>query len=295
MEGPDPQETQAMPVDPMKTALGAPTPASAAGATQAISPVQCPICKQINPPGELYCVECGLLFSQELGEEVSVAPEVPLPCLVDTKSGREHPLRPGPNSIGRDGTDVLLTDTRVSRRHAELVLTEDGATLEDLGSTNGTMIGTQKLEAGEKVPVSHGAKLFFGGLEMELSLPGIAMRTEAMPGPTEEEQPEEAPGRPVVARLEAVDGTTYAVYDGETTLGRRSSNDIKVADPYVSGNHAKFIAKDDGLFFVDVGSTNGSAVNGEKAEPNAEIAVSDGDEIMVGQQKLVLRLAGEGE
>jgi DNA-binding NtrC family response regulator len=41
----------------------------------------------------------------------------------------------------KSGNDIVLTDTTVSRRHAEVVRVSDGVLLRDLGSTNGTFVG----------------------------------------------------------------------------------------------------------------------------------------------------------
>lgn len=287
----DPNATQAMIADPMKTAMGAPMPT--AGATQVIAPVQCPVCKQHNPPGDVYCVECGLLLTEGVTEEALAAPQQELPCLRDS-AGREYHLRPGSNIVGRDAADVLIVDSRVSRRHADLILGETENTLEDLGSTNGTMVGTQRLQAGEKATVASGAKVFFGGFELTLSVPGDAMRTAAMPAPpVSAELVETKPDRLVVAHLVGDDGTSLSIYDGETTVGRRPTNDVVLGDPYISGSHAKFSWREGALFLTDLGSTNGTAHAGQKLEPNGDVKVGDGDEIQFGERKFTLRMAGD--
>jgi hypothetical protein len=49
--------------------------------------------------------------------------------------------------IGRDdGVDVLIDNPSVSRRHAEIRLSDDGWEVEDLGSSNGTFIGGTKIQ-----------------------------------------------------------------------------------------------------------------------------------------------------
>lgn len=49
--------------------------------------------------------------------------------------------------VGRDeGVDVLIDNPSVSRRHAEIRLTDDGWVVEDLGSSNGTFIGGHRIE-----------------------------------------------------------------------------------------------------------------------------------------------------
>ena len=45
-----------------------------------------------------------------------------------------------------DGNHFLLTDTTVSRRHAEITRTPDGIVLRDLGSTNGTFLGQVRIK-----------------------------------------------------------------------------------------------------------------------------------------------------
>ena len=294
MEELDPKATQALPSDPMKTVIGVPSPS--AGATQALQPVQCPVCKQHNPPGEKFCVECGLLFENGLPEEATAVVATPLPCLVETATGREHPLRLGDNSIGREATDVLLADTRVSRKHAVLILSEQGTEIEDLGSTNGTKLDGQPLAPGTRVPIRHGAKLSFGGFEMTISLPGEAMRTEAMPtAPTEAEEEQQAEQGPVLARLEGEDGSSHDLFEGEVTIGRRATNAIVIPDPYVSGSHARISVSPGRVAFMDVGSTNGSAVNDVRVEPNAEVELHDGDTVTLGQKRYTVRLPGAAE
>ncbi|GMV37343.1 MAG: hypothetical protein AMXMBFR61_18510 [Fimbriimonadales bacterium] len=288
MEELDPRATQAMPSDPMKTVIGAPSPG--AGATQALKPVQCPVCKQHNPPGEKFCVECGLLFENGLPEEAVAVAAAPLPCLVEVATGREHPLRLGENSIGREATDVLLSDPRVSRRHATLYLTEQGAELEDAGSTNGTKVDGKPLQPGVRVPVGHGARVSFGGFEMTITLPGEAMRTEAMPAPPSEAAEKPVEQGPVVARLEGEDGSCHDLFEGEMSIGRRATNTIVIPDPYVSGSHARLSVSKGAIAFMDVGSTNGSAVNDERVEPNAEVELHDGDVVTIGQKRYTLRV-----
>lgn len=61
---------------------------------------------------------------------------------------RRFPLSPGEHVIGRDpDVDIRLDAATVSRRHARLVVSADGATLEDLGSKNGTFRGGQPVTA----------------------------------------------------------------------------------------------------------------------------------------------------
>ena len=48
-------------------------------------------------------------------------------------------------TIGREGTEIVLDDPTVSRTHAEIRLTGDGATVEDLSSTHGTFVNDERV------------------------------------------------------------------------------------------------------------------------------------------------------
>ncbi len=69
------------------------------------------------------------------------------PCWIEW--GRKRfPLSIGEHVIGRDpDVEVRLEGTTVSRRHARLVVTAEGAVLEDFGSKNGTRRGNLRVTA----------------------------------------------------------------------------------------------------------------------------------------------------
>lgn len=76
-------------------------------------------------------------------------------------------LADAPVTLGRahDST-LVLTDDYASNRHARLVPTDSGWTLEDLGSTNGTYLGSTKVSRPTPVPL--GSVIRIGKTEMEL-------------------------------------------------------------------------------------------------------------------------------
>lgn len=67
--------------------------------------------------------------------------------------GRRHPLTSARTVIGR-GTDadITISDAGSSRRHAEILWDGERAMLRDLGSTNGTKIGGQKIREAALTP-----------------------------------------------------------------------------------------------------------------------------------------------
>jgi len=245
-------------MDPNRTIMGT---APSLNATQTIKPVQCPVCKTFNPIGVMFCVDCGLIFDRALDGDAFGAPTVLLPVLVD-EAGREFRLQPGENVVGRAG-DVALDDGRVSRRHALVVLSDGAVAVCDLGSTNGTKARGEAV-SGEMVPVSDGDELSFGGKIMRLSLPGEAGKTSVgVSGRTA--ALDSAPTLAVPVGFLVDDLASFPFFKGENTIGRKKDNAICVPDAFVSGFHAVLRVGDDWVL-EDLGSTNGTFVDGEKIE-----------------------------
>ncbi|MFR8927171.1 FHA domain-containing protein [Peptoniphilus senegalensis] len=88
----------------------------------------------------------------------------------------------------------------------------------------------------------------------------------------------------VVNRLDSLNFKMqeYYVIDGDITLGRSSRNDIVIKDKFVSKNHLKIIDDNQAYFIEDLGSANGTFLNGAKIEPNEVIELQNNDKIGVG-------------
>lgn len=67
---------------------------------------------------------------------------------------------------------------------------------------------------------------------------------------------------------------------GPIVIGRSPSCDVVIEEEYVSGNHARLSLQGPSLVLEDLGSTNGTMVNGNTIyEP---VALRDGDDIQIG-------------
>jgi predicted Zn finger-like uncharacterized protein len=64
-------------------------------------------------------------------------------------SGRNFPIEKPRVVIGRTGSDIPLSDSEISRAHAAIEIEDDVMTLVDLGSTNGTFVGGNRIESAE--------------------------------------------------------------------------------------------------------------------------------------------------
>lgn len=85
----------------------------------------------------------------------------------------------------------------------------------------------------------------------------------------------------------AFPGTTYDLGPGETLIGRNPRTDVTLVDEGVSRDHA-VISSEDGTYAIeDLGTTNGTRVNGKRVR-RAELA--EGDEIQIGGTVFAFRL-----
>jgi pSer/pThr/pTyr-binding forkhead associated (FHA) protein len=303
-----------------------------ADATQMGTPVECPVCRSRNVPGDLYCWDCGFLLTGTPGEAIA-PPSGPVAWLVDGRTGRKFALQGGINTVGRLDTDVLLSDPSVSRRHATIEVRGSDAVVTDCGSTNGTLVGGRRLGEGEQAVITAGQEVRFGNcaltFEMEAAAAeaspaaetGVPVGTpepaeeageDAVPGQPEgeagldergtEEPPEEAQvdageasgaqGTGVLRVRET--GEEFRVGPDGASVGRRADNDIVLSDAYVSGRHAIIAFQDGAFHLTDAGSTNGTLVDGSRLEPNVPVRLRGGEEIRMGQLTLEFSLEGGG-
>ena len=86
-------------------------------------------------------------------------------------------------------------------------------------------------------------------------------------------------------------GKTYPIEQEELLLGRDLSNDIAISDPEVSRRHARFFTQNDNVLVEDLGSTNGTFLNGERISSPQQLRA--GDVITLGESiVLVFEKAG---
>ena len=78
----------------------------------------------------------------------------------------------------------------------------------------------------------------------------------------------------------------FPLNKARTTIGRRTGNDIHIDNLAISGEHAVVLVGPDGVFLEDLGSTNGTKVNGQSAQ---KVCLKDGDLVELGKFTLAFR------
>jgi pSer/pThr/pTyr-binding forkhead associated (FHA) protein len=132
--------------------------------------VFCPSCGHRNPTGVNFCSSCGTsLVTSAPDTSVSVGPveepgdtgavDAPVGLLElprgvgmlvvkrGTDEGVRFPIQAPIVQAGRHPeSDIFLDDITVSRRHAEFVTRDQGTTVRDVGSLNGTYVNRARIE-----------------------------------------------------------------------------------------------------------------------------------------------------
>ena len=93
-------------------------------------------------------------------------------------------------------------------------------------------------------------------------------------------------GRLVVLTSPAIEvGAIFPIDSTALTVGRGAINDVQIeSDEYASTRHARFEPRRDGVYVDDIGSTNGTYVNGQQL--TRERRLLPGDVIRIGETDL---------
>jgi hypothetical protein len=81
-------------------------------------------------------------------------------------------------------------------------------------------------------------------------------------------------------------GSTYELQTPVTLLGRGTDCDLRLVDPGVSRHHAELRVEEDQVVLVDLGSTNGTFVNGQ---PARRVVLNDGTTVTLGRTTMIFR------
>ncbi len=214
----------------------------------------------------------------------------------DPESGslREFVLAEGATAtIGRSpNNQIAIPERHVSRQHAVISFRDGIFMIADLGSANGTYVNDKLLT--DPFPLAHGdvIRLYVPILKFS------AVVTE------EEHEQAKATGTLIVPMSEGgtpklhitsgpQEGAEIELLTPMIRIGRATRNaawDISLQDRSVSRPHAEITKAEDGSWTVtDLGSANGTIVNGVPISANEPCALNDGTVITMGETTMLFR------
>jgi pSer/pThr/pTyr-binding forkhead associated (FHA) protein len=230
-----------------------------------------------------------------------------LVCLTD---GREYTIGEGSLTLGRDaGADVVVAGHDVSRQHAEIRSDPEGYLLVDT-SVNGTYVNgerigkTRRLSRADVIRIGNDEFRFYADSppispKSAPELPAVESRPRAPAGASErlsdtmhgtpmaELQRHDTPPSPTAAPLASflfrsgeLKGRRLPIKVPVANIGRGDYNDVVISDPSVSTMHAKLQRREAIWILTDLGSTNGTFVEGEPLK--GEVPLGPGTTIRFG-------------
>lgn len=234
-----------------------------------------------------------------------------------SRQGLTVPLKPDtPLVIGRKRGDFILDDPLVSSSHCRIMPKDGKWVIQDLGSTNGTMVDGRlvretTLRAGVEITIGASRMMLYVGddvpedlvgdrpvlsqldiawlLDEELvELRGSSERTRA-PADIISQDLRLPPGLNAVMDVVAGQdiGKVFRFTRGNVTVGRRIG-EVPLSDVEVSRHHAVIeVFGRDMIFLRDLGSTNGTYHNGRRV---GVVRLRDGDTIGCGKTVMKLQV-----
>lgn len=195
----------------------------------------------------------------------------------------------------RRSADVHLPDRAVSLDHARILRSGAGFTVIDGGSTNGTRVGSRRVDPGQPCVLRTGDILHLGPFSLLFEVDQASDRAET----TSEETALFA--RRILRRTGPDDGGPYVevvggaeegarlrlqIREGDAPyrIGRSPDCDLALTDPDASRDHVALVRDFAGVRARDLGSKNGLLLNGRPA--SGEPRLTHGDEIRVGATRL---------
>ncbi len=237
----------------------------------------CPICGYVPKQDAEFCDECGWLMRQEY-DGLKHSPETDLQAMLGFRPFVVLPERGtyGLNRVrtvvGREFGDILLReDLNASRIHLAFIAEGRNLYLEDLGSSNGTLLNDARIQPQKRYPLSDGDIVQLGDTKLKVEFKGFEADDESRAG----------------TFLASTD-FRQRLRRGENTIGRLPTNNIHIEDdPYLAREHASIFIEespsgDDFIYIFDKHSSNGTYINDKRIAPGARIRIKHGDAIKMG-------------
>ena len=175
----------------------------------------------------------------------------------------ELEMRGQPILIGREGeVELILDSIEVSRKHARITQGDKNWKIEDLGSANGTSVNGRTIKG--PTELSNKARIEIAGYEIVF----------------EDETSRAGPNPVLIGQGPPVQNKTFILPTGDLEVGRVEGNAIVIADSSISRKHARIRVSAQQVRVEDLGSSNGTRVNGETIKNHL---LEPGDEVQFGK------------
>lgn len=245
-----------------------------------------------------YHFDASRQMEESRGEEEETPPST-RPRVIVTKGEEtilEVVIDDLPVDIGRKSDNhIVLEEKNVSRKHAQIIMKEEQYFIMDSGSAGGTKLNGEKvsekdIHTGDAIEIGDYKLRFDSGLpDDERTVFETDEETVLEEATTLDEDRtmfyEEQEAKLIVIKSEILEGE-ITLEEDEVTMGRDDSVDISIADKRLSREHCK-ISRDGNDFIIsDLGSSNGSFVNGQKVQQKT---LENGDKIQVGSNVFEFR------
>jgi pSer/pThr/pTyr-binding forkhead associated (FHA) protein len=160
---------------------------------------------------------------------------------------------------------IVILDNDISREHCRLIRVLADYELYDLNSPRGTFVSGQRVKEGWLLKPGNLIELG-ENVTFEYERAGAAVEMENVPAAlpdvrhSDKPDPSSFPSLVIVTGPKA--GNVYPLKTSTIKVGRDVSNDIVIQDPEVSRFHASLRWSDTSFQIEDLGSTNGTLLNG---------------------------------
>ena len=246
-----------------------------------VSKIKCPNCGTSNRSDAKFCHSCGQTLIR------LVKPTSPIPDI----SNKPPPARPAKDgefklvvhwmggasqeyrldkpslTVGRkSGNDIIVDHHTVSATHLKMDMADGVFTVTDLDSTNGTLINGQRISPGTPQKLDLGDVIRIGDLNgnwVTLNL--------------------EAEGLESMRRLSLGQLDLSRLTSG--VIGRAPDSFLPLNHPTVSYRHAMLMKQNGGLAIRDLGSSNGTYLNGRRIQ-KIPVPLKNADLIQIGTFRL---------
>ncbi len=202
-------------------------------------------------------------------------------------------------SIGRDPKcRVQLPDASVSLRHALIRPGTNGYVLMDENSTNGTFLNAGRLLPGAAKLLAEGDRVHIGRARLSVrfrtpsSAPKAAFSTQDIALAMVQGALIQS-GSAVAPRLSVSHGPDRGLElvlkeERSYVLGRDDDVDLRLSDEDASRRHTRIVRRGSRLWVIDLGSKNGTRLDGHRLRPNVAEAWTDMVVLELGKNQFVI-------